>query len=1235
MDTNVAPVKSIVADQINSCLVEDEKYPLLEEFTSITRVSNTYDNLEPLRFRVTRKMPFPAQQPEISGAVFTCFSGIFPEINRAWVTADSTLVLWNYQRNTFEHYPMEEVIVAIALVPPKPNFFVPEISHLLIVASKIEVAIVALEVTPDRILFRRTEYIRTTKGVVLKIASTAKGRIFLGTHSGDVYELKYEAQKDFFGNKVKLVDASQITSKLMKWVPFFKSSERKVIDMVVDDTRNILFVLLEQSVIKAFDLGEKGNELSLITSNIDISRDIVQLLGIRLTRDNENIAHVVKIAPIRSHESRSIALVAITERGLRIYFSLSLIRPYSLFFSFLRLPINYQAMDVNKTQGIYFNDGVFIYGDTRYTNISAVYQQPYSLEKAINVAASGTFKEGSAIVQDVPPDQYAFAESPCWFKLGKSEKLVLRNQLAMQHQIPSRQFLSFTPASGLTMFCQARPLDDLRDLFSNSKADSMEVAGFRAAFGEVEFCAMCLALICTPKIFSDGTPSSIANVATSAFFGFANPSPRRENVQHLDQTRLIYQPSFCQLGLRKYISRILRPIWREYLVRQIYSPIGFFPPASQQRFQLKTLKPERLSRVKQFLVPLKDFFLSSNWPKPATGGASLNVPMNVNTYNQDSGAQDYTLAAKTERIGLENLQGVVTKSLEAVDVWLMFLKYDLAFFQQSLTPIQLHRLTTTAFQTFIGAEGIPLGRELVSSFISFANAHTPADPTNSIADELHRIAPTLFDIEAHTKFKGFECIEKAQQQAQIPPVKDKILQESLNHFMTIPHAVAQQLPTICTNYLDLDFPLGIVYLCLACAAAVDPQNMAMMWVRNGRPERDEDGRLAFANRERCYGHIWSLLNRFNSGVLGPEKLTDILKAARRSTDEMFHIRLYEWYISEKLQQDLIKLNTPYLENFLTKYCPQDIRFDLLPSYYIRNEKYFLASRVLLQQAETSVDISLIERIQLLARAQTAFKSAQAAGDPLANQQKQKDLDERIEVANVQEKTLKEIEAVSPGSPAIAQLNAKLLDNSTLYNQIILANSCPEAALASMKAGGLHDRFRIERFLGYIIENLGNNLVLLQQRMVSLGKEHYGSVVFPLDFVIYRLEFIRISANPDNTNYVISIMRQIGIPWSVLFLEYMKICEIFFNPVPATEEKFRTQANLLHLLHAVYVIINTWAGELMQPTSTLTETKIFRECKVVDTIFKINMRLKTVMDDDANKLGKLFKSLADNIQAKGL
>lgn len=93
--------------------------------------------------------------------------GILSEINRIWVTVDNALYLWDYMT---PGSPYEEVlnmntttalpnalntgantapIVSVALSAPKPGVFLDSVKYILVVATTLNVAILALKSEPD------------------------------------------------------------------------------------------------------------------------------------------------------------------------------------------------------------------------------------------------------------------------------------------------------------------------------------------------------------------------------------------------------------------------------------------------------------------------------------------------------------------------------------------------------------------------------------------------------------------------------------------------------------------------------------------------------------------------------------------------------------------------------------------------------------------------------------------------------------------------------------------------------------------------------------------------------------------------------------------------------------------------------------------------------------------------------------------------------------------------------
>ncbi len=72
-----------------------------------------------------------------------------PEISRAWLTIDNTLYMWNYIDGKDLAYfdGLNEVVISVGLVLPKPGVFQEHIQFLLCLTTAVEVAILGVSFT--------------------------------------------------------------------------------------------------------------------------------------------------------------------------------------------------------------------------------------------------------------------------------------------------------------------------------------------------------------------------------------------------------------------------------------------------------------------------------------------------------------------------------------------------------------------------------------------------------------------------------------------------------------------------------------------------------------------------------------------------------------------------------------------------------------------------------------------------------------------------------------------------------------------------------------------------------------------------------------------------------------------------------------------------------------------------------------------------------------------------------
>ncbi len=125
--------------------------------------------------------------------------GLFPEIQRAYITVDNKLFLWNYingeEFSSFEDY--QQTITYIKLVQPKQGVFVDAISYLLVIATPAELFLLGVNRSPEGVisLYQTHMSVPIRDVRIAGAAATEDGRIFFGGSDGQVYEITYKAEE--------------------------------------------------------------------------------------------------------------------------------------------------------------------------------------------------------------------------------------------------------------------------------------------------------------------------------------------------------------------------------------------------------------------------------------------------------------------------------------------------------------------------------------------------------------------------------------------------------------------------------------------------------------------------------------------------------------------------------------------------------------------------------------------------------------------------------------------------------------------------------------------------------------------------------------------------------------------------------------------------------------------------------------------------------------------------------
>jgi hypothetical protein len=302
-------------------------------------------------------VPFP---PEIANQYknveSASFMGILPEINRVWVTIDNILYLWNYNKPSepYIYDGISEVIVSVALTAPKPGIFLDSVRYLLVVATPVDVSVLAVCADEgfEAIRLSPTSYnLPSDNTTMVKIIGNQSGRIFMAGSDFNIYELEYSLSENpwssIFGGeavrKCRKVNHFATNWKLEHIVPPllrpFLIKEDSFADLSVDNSRNILYGVSVRGCLNGFYLGVSGAKTSLFANGFDIFNETRNFLNnspyapedLKRYFSEDLVANgfsVLNIFPLSVLESKKVHAVVVLVNGTRIYLSLQGIRGY-------------------------------------------------------------------------------------------------------------------------------------------------------------------------------------------------------------------------------------------------------------------------------------------------------------------------------------------------------------------------------------------------------------------------------------------------------------------------------------------------------------------------------------------------------------------------------------------------------------------------------------------------------------------------------------------------------------------------------------------------------------------------------------------------------------------------------------------------------------------------------------------------------------------------------------------
>lgn len=1112
----------------------------------------------PLTSKITT-VPLPTEVLEqYVNMQHDCALGIFPEISRAWLSVDSSIFFWAYDNASDVAYydGLDQTIIAVHLFKPKLNVFKSHIRYLLCLVTASEITLLGVTCSDDGpdslttvLLIPDPIFKLPTDNVIFSVlAGTDDGRIFLGGNDGCLYEIVYQAEDGWFSRKCRKVNHSY--SLLSYVTPAFLtfSEQEPIVQIEIDDSRGFLYTKTERSSIQLYELGKDGYSARLITTKT-LTAVVNQASCIARTIDTSNFKPIVGIKAIARPESDNIHLVAVTQAGVRLYFSAcGGERPASLDLVHVRLPPGFTPSSAmqrpNLVSTIYHKDGAFIMTSSQtdnkdflwvLSNDYYVYEDQMMEAFTVNSLGGRVWCIAEEAKQSLRPSS----------REGHNPPLVVK-----QHFEERRKFILLT-SDGVHIFHKYRPIDQLHLLLmENQGSESPAVRSFFQSTKLTEACLTSLILASSsnlpqekqlvewatlaffryggePRLVksnglsgtfmpSMSTPISSPNLpTTNGINGISPIAARYSNTMALGTDQVDIQYSARHDAVYLYFSRILRPIWQ-------------MRAASAESFErnLKILKSsltiEEVSLYLKRSTELKRFL-----------EANVQTVANQAKSNQaNPRATESSDAMAMERESLNSLIILLSRAIEVLNLYKLLYEHEFSTVCANLPAEPQQRLSVMTFRDLI-----VVGNEMTTNIASALVRRYLDDniTTDAISRKLHELCPSIFKQENALQAKAHEMI--LQSRAIIDKVdKERIMSEAVSLLKKIGDRL--DLQAICDLLHSARAHKYIVDICLFVAAKRDPRNLACLQQsrlpNSSIDDGEERARATILNhRMDCYMKIIDTLDR----LLNSEDFDEVFGSCIRSSDELFHTRLYEWLCEKSLSTRLLEVQSPYVEPFLKKKAESDNYstnyLDLMWKFYERRGNFSSAAQILDKLAcRPSTDYGLDERLEYLSRAKGCIEALATPGEF------SHDLEEKMEVSRIQIQIFKKLKEL-PESPAIQEalshLNYSLLDLTEMYQMYAQKFNLYDCQLAILKCGNHYDPSLIEKLWKSIIDSVLHNnamespdtqLHILSNKIESLGKMLMPSErFFPVYFIIAYLEFKTHSFN--NLGWVPHCLLAIG------------------------------------------------------------------------------------------------------------
>ena len=773
--------------------------------------------------------------------------GLFAEINHAWVAIDNQLYLWDYTHPNPELVGYEEqqsTIVAVKLVKPREKVFVESISHLLVVATTTDIHLigVACQKGPEGVhavtLYQTGMHV-SVKGIrVACIEGSAKtGRIFFGDgrDSDDVYEVTYQQEDKWFTSKCNKIN--HVRKPISLPTLSFRGTPRteNVVQITIDDTRNLLYTLSSNSTIRVFHMMAQNGLECVITRPLATIKTMcghmVRQTDLLFGRDMA----IVRIDPITAPEAGQLSLMATTSTGCRLFLSTTSgafyndtnAAPSSMQVRHIRFPppetpgqsasaanqiAPYQSTAptadskalIKTISGRRYAPGsffCFVQKPNEQNHIlfmsspdAGKISRPFEPSQGSRYIENAQYLSLGGFMQDIGlcTAEFSASNSPLGFG----------NELAVQFDKPVSEFAILTH-TGIETIRRRRLVDTFASTikYSGTEGVEAEIRKFVRYYGRTETAATALAVACGQgsDVGPDArvariTDQDILEFARKAFIEHGGKAQLNEN-STLDGSAIDnVRPSPRHDGIALYMSRLIRSIWRSQIIKETKKPVG--GPVLEPSHSIT-----KLQDIQRSLVHLQEF-LDQN--KPFIDGLAGPDALGRAASRQDE------VELQGEHRALTALLQMINSIIEGISFVLVLFEERLEEILLLLPPDVRQRVRELTFEALFAK---PVGKELAKDLVKAIVNRNISKGSNveTVAEALRRKCGSFCSSDDVVIFKAQENLKKAADAGANTERGRLLLNDSLRLFEQVAKSLSMEhLTAALDQFIQMEFYAGMV-----------------------------------------------------------------------------------------------------------------------------------------------------------------------------------------------------------------------------------------------------------------------------------------------------------------------------------------------------------------------------------------------------------------------------------------